>query len=78
MALYNHCLDHNLPKGISFEEKRKILSNWCNTPTDEEFTALHFSTYHGNAHLIKFLIENCDADMNKRNKYGSTALHIAA
>ena len=54
------------------------MAKWTNSPTDEEFTALHFATYHGNAQLIKFLIENCDADIHKKNKYGSTVLHVAA
>ena len=67
-----------MPTGATFDEKKRILSKWANTPTDEEFTALHFSTYHGNSFLIKFLIENCDADINKKNKYGSTVLHVAA
>lgn len=52
--------------------------NWANAPTDEEFTALHFATYHGNYNLIKFLIDTAKADIHKRNKFGSTVLHIAA
>jgi ankyrin repeat protein len=55
-----------------------VLADWANAPTDEEFTALHFATYHGNYTLIKFLIDNAKADINKRNKFGSTVLHIAA
>ena len=55
-----------------------FIGNLHNSVTDEEFTALHFATYHGNGPLIKFLIENCEADMHKKNKYGSTVLHIAA
>ena len=58
MILYNHALDRNLSDVRSFENKNKVLSDWANSPTDEEFTALHFATYHGNYNLIKFLIDN--------------------
>ena len=58
MILYNHALDRNLSDVRSFENKNKVLSDWANFPTDEEFTALHFATYHGNYNLIKFLIDN--------------------
>jgi ankyrin repeat protein len=58
--------------------KKKILSEWANSPTDEGFTALHFATYHGNYSLIKFLIEEASADFHKRNKFGSSMLHVAA
>lgn len=77
MILYNHALDNNLEEG-KFEQKKQILSQWANSPTDEEFTALHFATYHGNYTLIKFLIDNASADITKRNKFGSTVMHIAA
>ena len=78
MLLFNHALDKNLKGLRNFEEKSEVLADWANTPTDEEFTALHFATYHGNYTLIKFLIDNAKADINKRNKFGSTVLHIAA
>lgn len=46
-------------------------------PTDEEFTALHFTVYHGNFALIKFLLAK-GADHHKANKFGSTVMHVAA
>ncbi len=36
---------------------QKALSIWANQVTDEQFTALHFATYHGNFELIKILVE---------------------
>lgn len=80
MLLYNHALDKNLTVDhtLKYQEKRQILSKWANTPTDEEFTALHFATYHGNFQLIKFLIENADANIHQRNKFGSTVMHVAS
>jgi ankyrin repeat protein len=78
MVLYDHALDKNLNGVRTFEGKSKLLSDWANTLTDEEFTALHFATYHGNFNLIKFLIDNAKADIYKRNKFGSSVLHIAA
>jgi ankyrin repeat protein len=78
MLMFNHALDQNLRGLKNFDEKKLVLADWANSPTDEEFTALHFATYHGNYTLIKFLIDNAKADINKRNKFGSTVLHIAA
>ena len=78
MLMFNHALDKNLRGLKNFDEKKLVLADWANSPTDEEFTALHFATYHGNYTLIKFLIDNAKADINKRNKFGSTVLHIAA
>lgn len=77
MILYNHALDYNV-QDRKFDQKRLILSEWANQTTDEEFTALHFATYHGNYNLIKFLIDNAQADIYKRNKFGSTVMHVAA
>jgi ankyrin repeat protein len=78
MILYDFALEKNLKSVKSFDEKNSLLQSWANAPTDEEFTALHFATYHGNYNLIKFLIETAKADIHKRNKFGSTVLHIAA
>lgn len=77
MILYQYALDNNL-SAMKSEEKKAALTVWANAFTDDEFTALHFATYHGNYTLIKFLIDNCEADLFKRNKFGSTVLHIAA
>lgn len=77
MILYQHALENNV-RGMKFDSKKQTLSNWANSPTDEEFTALHFATYHGNYNVIKFLIDTADADIYKRNKFGSTVMHIAA
>lgn len=79
MQLFNHALDKNLAdSSLPFKRKQEILATWANCPTDEEFTALHFAAYHGNFSLIKFLIENANADINKKNKFGSTLMHVAA
>lgn len=60
------------------ERKRVVLAEWANATTDDDFTALHFATYHGNYTLISSLVDNCEADMYKKNKFGSSVLHIAA
>lgn len=54
------------------------MAIWADTPTDEQFTALHFATYHGNFELIKLLVDEMHADINVRNIYGAHVLHIAA
>mmetsp|Transcript_43314 Transcript_43314/g.41720 ORF Transcript_43314/g.41720 Transcript_43314/m.41720 type:complete len:155 (+) Transcript_43314:442-906(+) len=79
--MFNHALEFNL--GLlthfkTFEQKKDYLTRWVNYPTDEGFTAIHFATYHGNFPLIKFLIETAGADVNKKNKFGSTVMHVAA
>ncbi|CDW81974.1 dhhc zinc finger domain containing protein [Stylonychia lemnae] len=77
IILYNQASENNLAKA-SYEQKRSILTQWVNEVTDDEFSALHFATYQGNYQIIKFLMENTDADIYKKNKFGSTVLHIAA
>jgi ankyrin repeat protein len=47
-------------------------------PTDERFSALHFSTYHGNIELIRLMVEEMGADYTTKNVYGANVLHVAA
>lgn len=54
------------------------MTEWANAATDDQFTALHFATYHGNHELIHNLVDKCHADIFKKNKFGSSVLHIAA
>lgn len=56
----------------------KSLQIWANQATDEQFTALHFATYHGNYQLITLICDEMRADINLRNVYGAHVLHIAA
>lgn len=46
--------------------------------TDEDFTALHFASFHGNFNIIKILVEKMFADFRVTNIYGANVLHIAA
>jgi hypothetical protein len=50
--LFNHGFRYNIPSGIDPAMKLKYLKDWADRPTDEQFTALHFATYHGNMELI--------------------------
>lgn len=77
MFLYTHALNKNVSKNVTFSERRQIAQTWINRPTEEEFTALHFTVYHGNFTLLKFLMKN-GADHQKANKFGSTVMHVAA
>ena len=74
--LFNHAMDNNMGDR-KFQEKKEKMKQWINTPTDEDFISLHFATYHGNLELIKFLADN-GADFTKKNKFGSTVLHVAS
>ena len=51
---------------------------WVNQTTDDEFTALHFATKHGNYTMLTLLVEKGKADLYITNKYGAMAMHIAA
>jgi len=72
-----HALNYNLPNDEG-NYKSKILKDWINTRTDEEFTALHFLSYHGKIEKIMDLVDKYGADFKFRNIYGANVLHIAA
>jgi len=76
--LYQHGCKYNLPLGKNKKPIPHAMAIWADTPTDEQFTALHFATYHGNFELIKLLVDEMHADINVRNMYGAHVLHIAA
>ena len=59
-------------------QRRRAVQQWVNMPTDERFCSLHFSTYHGNFELIKFMVEEMGADYTTKNVYGANVLHVAA
>ena len=42
------------------------------------WTALRFACFHGRLHIVKFLIENCDANVNAIDSNGWTALHLTS
>ena len=75
--VHTHAVEHGLTH-LNVQNRRVALAEWVNAATDDDFTALHFATYHGNAEIIETLVEKCEADIFKRNKFGSTVLHIAA
>jgi len=58
--------------------RRRQVTLWVDTPTDERFTALHFATYHGNIELVRLMVEEMHANFNLRNVYGANVLHVAA
>lgn len=90
--IYEHAMKYNIAGGESAREaattavkqgellmqKRRQLRLWVNLPTDERFTALHFSTYHGNIELIRLMVEEMEADYTVKNVYGANVLHVAA
>jgi ankyrin repeat protein len=54
------------------------LTEWVDQPTDEDFTALHFASFHGNVELIIRLVEEYGADVKKKNIFGASVLHVAS
>lgn len=77
-VIYNHGCKYNLPLGPDLQPKVKSLQMWANLSTDEQFTALHFATYHGNYELVELITETMKADFKQKNVYGANVLHIAA
>ena len=61
-AIYDHAVKYNLAEEKVARERQ--LKQWVNTPTDEQFTALHFASYHGNITLIKLMVEKMGANVN--------------
>ena len=60
------------------ESRAALFQSWLNTPTEDQFTALHFATRHANLTILTLLVERGGADIYQRNKFGSTVMHIAA
>lgn len=60
------------------DSKTAIFQAWINARTEDQFTALHFATRHGNLTILQLLVERAGADLNTTNKFGSSAMHIAA
>jgi len=52
--------------------------DWVNKPTDEDFTAVHFASYHGNLELVIKLVEELQADFSTTNMYGANVIHVAS
>jgi len=75
-VVLNHALRYNLPDEIN--GRSKFLQDWINKKTDEEFTAIHFLSYHGNLEKIIELVDVHKANYRVRNIYGANVLHIAA
>ena len=45
------------------ETQIKKMKDWVNHITDDNFTALHFATRHGNYTMLSLLCEKANADM---------------
>jgi ankyrin repeat protein len=39
------------------------MNAWANQTTDDQFTALHFATKHGNYTMLTYLVERASADL---------------
>ena len=40
-------------------------------------TSIHFAAEFGQAHIVKYLVESCNHDINVEDKYGNTPLYMA-
>ena len=65
----------NLMPGIMMLEQKKIDVNDEVNPTNGN-TLLHYAANYGFYNVIRALIEIYHADINKKNKFGFTALYF--
>lgn len=56
----------------------KRMQDWVNMLTNEGFSALHYVAVSGSFTMLTLLVEKGGADLEIRNKFGASALHIAA
>ena len=45
---------------------------------DDSWRAIHVASFNGHIHIVKYLIEECRADVNSKTNDGWTALHVAS
>ena len=76
-VIMNHAKQFNLPSDVPNYAQQK-LSQWVDQPTDEDFTALHFASFHGNVEMIIKLVEEYQCNLFKKNIFGASCLHIAS
>ena len=60
------------------KEQEQKIRDWVNLQTNENFTALHYVAQHGNYTMLTLLVEKAGADLNIRNKFGASVMHMAA
>ena len=63
--IYEHVMGHGEHEG----EKARI-TNWVNKQTDKGFNALHYASFHGNLDMVKYLIDDLNANIYDRNNQG--------
>ena len=61
-----------------YKKYAEAVKKWLDMPTVDSNTALHYATQNGNLTMLSLLVEKGGADVNIRNKYGASVMHIAA
>lgn len=66
------------------EQVNAVIKNWVNTPTfggvnedSQGWTPLHLAPKIS-SQLFIYLVEECGADVSKKNKFGFSVMHKAA
>lgn len=75
--IYDHALKYSLSSTLS-NSVGFLAEHWVNLATTKGYTALHFAAYHGNVQMIKFLVEELNADINAKTSLGQNVLHFGA
>jgi hypothetical protein len=78
MAILNHGTHFNLDKNPDGSPKREDLQAWADQCTDEQFTAIHFASYHSNMPIIRILVDQMHCNYEAQNAYGANVVHISA
>ena len=71
MSIFNASINGNLKK------LKKMINNENINELNLGFTCLHYAAFYGKFKIVKYLIEECDADFEIRTLNGSTAFLLA-
>jgi ankyrin repeat protein len=68
---------HNSFKTVEYFVSKKD-TNVNETNNDTNWTALHFACYYGHVDVVKFLLNDSNANIQMKTSNGCTSLHLAA
>ena len=75
----NHYGSNALMQGIKYIDVVKILINFIDLSQEDDNQAnvLHYACSAGSSDVVRLLLDNGSFDIDKPNKFGETAIHLA-